>query len=131
MGLDTKPPIRRSLDPTGENRDIDGRFAVMFVSMGQGDCCLIRCPDGKVGMIDCGSNNENAGYDAKKVLDKKKLREQVTAWTNYSNTLEFLVLTHSDEDHYNQLAKIFYDETDDIYTIKKIYYSGGPNVIGP
>ena len=30
-------------------------FKFVFVSMGQGDCCMVRCPDGRVVVVDCGS----------------------------------------------------------------------------
>ena len=32
-----------------------GEFQILFLSMGQGDCCVITCPDGRHVMIDCGS----------------------------------------------------------------------------
>ena len=30
------------------------KFTFVFVEMGQGDCTLVKCPDGKIVVVDCG-----------------------------------------------------------------------------
>jgi|GEM_PF-5053781 len=131
-------------DATEENQ-VDGKFEVMFVSMGQGECTLIRCPDGRVGMIDCGSKAYFDSGTPANVTNAvisgigQGLCDQIEGWTGaytYPNTeppvtnknvLDFLILTHCDEDHYNKILR-FIPFT---IRIKKVYYSNGPNSVGP
>jgi beta-lactamase superfamily II metal-dependent hydrolase len=79
-------------------------FEFCFVEMGQGDCCIVRCPDKKIVVVDCGSTanrygNENAISEG---------REQLRAWAAENrNTVDALILTHSDADHYNKVLTFF------------------------
>jgi len=74
-------------------------FEMIFVDMGQGDCCIIRCPDGNVIMVDCGSsgNLDLKGYTAAK--------QQLLAWAN-GGGIYAIILTHPDRDHYNMTENI-------------------------
>jgi beta-lactamase superfamily II metal-dependent hydrolase len=70
---------------------------------GQGDCTLIVYPDNTLTLVDCGSTKGASGADGAftgiKAVLELYLREN--NWT-----LNNLVLTHPDEDHYNQLYKL-------------------------
>ncbi|MDP4147400.1 MAG: hypothetical protein Q8936_23510, partial [Bacillota bacterium] len=72
---------------------------MIFVDMGQGDCCIVRCPDGKVIMIDCGSsgNLDTTEYEA--------ARQQLLAWTN-GGGIYAIIFTHPDRDHYNMTEQM-------------------------
>ena len=131
-------------DATPEDQ-VDGKFEFMFVSMGQGECTLIRCPDGRVGMIDCGSKaysgDDVSAAEKKRVMSEigQGLCNQIDQWTgNYTypdiqpsitnkNVLDFLILTHCDGDHYNKIVE-FIPTT---ITIRNVYFSDGPNSVGP
>ena len=69
----------------------DGRLHAAFLDVGQGDCSVLRLPDGRVGMIDCGSSS---------VLDVGSRR--VAPYLDYigcGGKIDFLWLSHADSDH--------------------------------
>ncbi|RTQ50299.1 MBL fold metallo-hydrolase [Hymenobacter gummosus] len=79
-------------------------FTFIFVEMGQGDCTLVQCPDGRVVVVDCGSTN------AKEANDKYWIQAylQLRTWTRTrSNKIDALILTHPDADHHNQVVTFF------------------------
>jgi beta-lactamase superfamily II metal-dependent hydrolase len=94
-------------------------FDVMYVDMGQGDCTIIKCPDGSVVMIDCGSVG---GLDL--VIDSfNKAQETLFAWLGVKS-LSAVILTHPDQDHYNRLGKMLYNEATESYIdVENIYFS--------
>jgi len=117
-------------------------FQCMFINLGQGDCTLIKCPDGRIGMIDCGSvGGIGSSRSSKASRIFNFIASQIKAWSgeyiypntdppqNNKNVLEFLILTHCDQDHYNKLISVL--KKKEGFTIKKVYFSGGPNSIGP
>ncbi len=65
-------------------------FEVHFIDVGQGDSTLIRLPDGKTMLIDCGE--KSAG---------NTLVSYLTEVFNYNevNAIDFLIFTHQDSDH--------------------------------
>ena len=74
-------------------------FTFVFVGIGQGDCCLVKCPNGKIIMVDCGSSNDSQSlgesWEAISLL-------RTPQWCGgKKNKLEALILTHPDQDHYN------------------------------
>ena len=90
----------------------EGELKVHFIDVGQGDCIYIQFPDGKDMLIDCG--NKSSGYDysaTKAYLDA----------LNPDTALTYLMLTHGDEDHVDQLDKIVL-----AYDISTIYM---PNIL--
>jgi len=81
-------------------------FKFIFVSMGQGDCCLARCPDGKV-VVDCGSK-ANAYDPEPEGIEEAKWWLRGNKWAGgHKNTVSALILTHSDADHYNKVIDFF------------------------
>ena len=85
-------------------------FQINYYYMGQGDCILIKCPDGKLVMIDCGSSKGvGAGSNVDLLL---AVCTHVRALTRKNNgKIDILILTHKDKDHYNQVKQIFSSRT--------------------
>ncbi len=82
----------------------DGSFYITFVQMGQGDCCIMATPKGRIVMIDCGSDSREQKEETflkrvRGVLYNKKFLKG-------SKTVDALILTHPDTDHYNHLRKV-------------------------
>lgn len=65
----------------------DGLFSVHFIDVGQGDASLLRSPDGKYMLVDCGTSSES-DYLVKYLKNCGV------------ETLEYLIITHPHEDHY-------------------------------
>ncbi len=98
---DTAPPLNQS----------DGSLYIHFLDVGQGDCIYIQFPDDTDMLIDCGNKSSGYDYDVTKAyLDA----------LNADNAITHLMLTHTDEDHVDQLNKIV-----DAYQIDNIYM---PNI---
>lgn len=64
---------------------------VHFVSVGQGDAIAVNLPDGKVMLIDCGTEEKN-------VTLTQYLEENVFN-TSRKKFIDYLILTHADIDH--------------------------------
>ena len=86
------------------------QFLFQFNDMGQGDCCFVKCPDGRVVVVDCGSSSyfgPGAVYSALSMYKAvNSLRTQHFTGTN-GNEVDALIFTHPDKDHYNQLLNVF------------------------
>lgn len=74
-------------------------FEFVFVSMGQGDCCLVKCPNGAVVMVDCGSSNDTQSRGETWAAIDLLRTPQWCGGRGYM--LDALILTHPDLDHYN------------------------------
>ena len=110
-------------------------FKIHYYYMGQGDCILIVCPNGKLVMIDCGSSKGLGANNEDLLL---KVCTDLRALTRKNgNKIDILILTHRDKDHYNQVVQIFSDRSiqqDDgssknigVVNIGSVYYSSPPN----
>lgn len=87
-------------DESGPKRSQEEEIRITFLYMGQGDCVLISCPDGRRILVDCGST---AGFTAEaKVRAHNHLRSD-DGVGNSGGKLHALILTHPDADHYNQI----------------------------
>jgi beta-lactamase superfamily II metal-dependent hydrolase len=93
----------------------DGKLAVMFMSVGSGDSIFIKTPKGEVIVVDCGSRAREKNDQLDRLKDM--LRSQL--FLGGGKNLYALILTHPDEDHYNDVAKLV-DEID----IKYVFHSG-------
>lgn len=85
-----------------ENKE--GRLVVMFMAVGSGDCIFVKTPGGNVIVVDCGTRG--------RPTDRPNY---VTDLSNMLNSALFLggkkglyalILTHPDQDHYNDLASV-------------------------
>ena len=87
-----------------------GKLQILFVSMGQGDCCIVTCPDGEHIMIDCGSKALEAD-DA--MIDVQRIIRSEALYLPRSNKdgLKALILTHPDIDHISKVTEIISGST--------------------
>ncbi|OGH64192.1 MAG: hypothetical protein A2821_03830 [Candidatus Magasanikbacteria bacterium RIFCSPHIGHO2_01_FULL_41_23] len=79
---------------------------VNFLDVGQGDATLIIFPDGQEMLVDC-------GRDAIILAALARVRH----WQD--RTLDYLVVTHPDADHYGGCIDVLKQ-----YTVKHIYFNG-------
>ncbi len=89
----------------------DGVLTVCFVDVGQGDCIYIEFPDGSDMVIDCGSSKGSSEKEAIAAIDK----------LNADDTIDHLMLTHTDSDHVGYLDAVI-----DKYDVRNIYM---PNIL--
>lgn len=89
-----------------ENIDYDG-LLIHYIDVGQGDAIAIEFPDNKKMLIDAGkqkSSNQLLTYLNQKVFD------------DGTNEFEYVLLTHSDEDHIGGMQTIF-----NTYQVNNVY----------
>lgn len=94
-----------------EQFDTNSLLEIHFVNVGQGDAIIINLPDGKTILIDAGTSSKGLADIRKKYL------QYLNDVTN-DKTIDYLVVTHPDTDHYNLLEPVF-----DFYDIKNFYYN--------
>ena len=83
---------------------------------GQGDCTLIVYPDRSLTLVDRGSTKSgDQAYQQIAIVLNNYLPKN-------ANKIDTVVLTHPDEDHYNQLRKLFGGSN--IPTVDYVYYGG-------
>ena len=101
-----------------------GMFQLLFASMGQGDCCVITCPDGAHIMVDCGCKGmEKEGLgNVRDIIRSRKVLGNRGITGIYADRLVALILTHPDEDHINQVEYIIGGRKDPI-PIDEVYFS--------
>ncbi len=90
----------------------EGDLQIHFINVGQGDCILILFPDGKDMVIDCG--NKSSGYNYS--TTQAYLSTYIT-----DGQIDYLMLTHGDEDHVEYLDNIIEE-----YDVDNIFM---PNVL--
>ncbi|VVB72241.1 Uncharacterised protein [uncultured archaeon] len=90
------------------------KLQMRFVNMGQGDFCMIKCPDDKVVVVDCGSM---AHLDPQIFETAQK---RLRAWTK-GKSVHALILTHPDRDHYSEVPRLFL--THPAVKIETIFFS--------
>ncbi len=73
------------------------RLEMVFLDVGQGDCIFLRMPNGATMMVDGGSSSEQSVGEA-------RIRPCLT-WAGVRE-LDYLVMTHLDEDHINGLIEL-------------------------
>lgn len=70
-------------------------LSVIFMDVGQGDCTIIKLPDGKIMIIDTGDVISGAGDYILQTLS-----------SNNVSKIDYLVLTHTDVDHIGNTVSI-------------------------
>ncbi len=98
--------------PSESKKTRPRQFMISSIYIGQGDCTLIECPDEKFVMIDCGCTEGITGKSPapevlpgrrqKWVTHKEKISGALKAHLK-GRGIEFLIITHSDADHHNQM----------------------------
>jgi len=86
----------------GNNQNVaisDGDLYFHTVDIGQGDCLLICFPDGKDMLIDCGSD-KGGSYE--------KANTYISQYVT-DNQLDYVMLTHTDNDHVSYLKDVLND----------------------
>ncbi|MEV0325851.1 MBL fold metallo-hydrolase [Micromonospora echinospora] len=117
----------------------DRRFYARMIKMGQGDCIALSTPGGRLILVDCGSTSKEM-KETKEKLYTKRVRDcladpkflgpvQATnergepLKTPKAQLVDILVFTHSDEDHYNQLATVLANKPNRV-EVGRVYHSG-------
>src|ERR1044072_2459159 len=88
------------MNPADDGAWEEGSFAFFFFYVGQGNCCLTVCPDKTLVIIDCGSLR---GYPA---TSTQLIQDRVRMYSP-EREIDYMILTHPDRDHYNQIIKVF------------------------
>lgn len=78
------------------------KFSVIFFNIGQGDAALIKFNNGQKMLVDCG-------------VDRKILAKLGSVLPFYDRTIDFLLITHPDSDHYGGCVDVL-----DRYDVKEI-----------
>lgn len=87
---------------------------VHFISVGQGDGIAVNLPDGKIVIIDTGTPDKSVTFT--NYLDDYVLSR------DKDNKLDYVILTHADNDHAGGLLRVLQN-----YTIDKLFI---PNIDG-
>ncbi|MBR6737599.1 MAG: MBL fold metallo-hydrolase [Clostridia bacterium] len=91
---DDEPPYRVEGDTTIVSQSDFRDLEVHFVDVGQGDCIIIKLPDYKNVLIDCGQ------YRASELVSYVQNVANIT-------TFDYVLATHSDSDHIDNMDEIF------------------------
>ncbi|MFE0588416.1 ComEC/Rec2 family competence protein [Micromonospora echinospora] len=117
----------------------DRKFYARMIKVGQGDCIVLSTPGGRMILIDCGSTSREVKDDEVDVYTKR-VRDcledpkflgpvqttdafGVPLTTPKAQFIDIMIFTHSDEDHYNQLATVLADKPHKIQ-VGRVYHSG-------
>ena len=79
---------------------VNKEASIHVINVGQGDATLIKCPNGKFTLIDFGSNKkpvQGISSSIQYIKDQLDMNNPI---------IENLIITHSDIDHYNKIAKL-------------------------
>ncbi|HET6975851.1 MAG TPA: MBL fold metallo-hydrolase [Pyrinomonadaceae bacterium] len=104
----------------------EGKFQILFVSIGQGDCCVITCPNGEHIMVDCGSKAsevEGMAYVWALIRGPWVLSRPGTKQMH----LSALILTHPDKDHVNKVAYMIAGSKENAVPVDAVYFSDAKN----
>lgn len=96
----------------------DRQLHIAFIRVGQGDCAIMTTPQGRVLLFDCGSDSKEGEVDDM-FVDRVQTILSGPKFLAASDTIDILITTHPDTDHYNQLAAVL----GDAYTIGTWYFS--------
>ena len=82
-----------STDEPGSNTTITGTqlLEIHFIKVGQGDCTLVKTPNGKSILVDCGSIGG--------LFDEHRVKQYIDNVLGANPEIDLLVVTHPDGDH--------------------------------
>jgi beta-lactamase superfamily II metal-dependent hydrolase len=99
----------------------DGKLHIAFIQVGQGDCIVVSTPAARVLVFDCGSTGTDgeAGFT-------QRVRSALRGpkFLRGAPTIDALILTHPDRDHYNKLEDMFGAD----FTVQSCYHSLASNL---
>ncbi|MCL2540160.1 MAG: MBL fold metallo-hydrolase [Firmicutes bacterium] len=99
----------------------NGNLAVHFVDVGQGDCIMVKLPDGKNMIIDGGSDT----LSANSAKDRIENYANDVFFTGSNKKFDYMIATHSDADHINALDRVLEKfEVSTIYRPKSFFSIG-------
>lgn len=79
--------------PEEVSKEFDQHLMVTFLDVGQGDATFVEFPDGKQLLIDC-------------AIDARVLEALGRAMPFYDRSIDYLLLTHPDKDHYGGCSDV-------------------------
>ncbi len=91
-----------SADSTAPTGPLADELEICFFDVGQGDCTLVKCPDGRRILVDCGSLS-------KPRPDGAIVGQTIRAHLGTPARIDVLVITHPDQDHYNLIEDALKD----------------------
>lgn len=94
---------RISLPEVGNRAD--GEMRIHFLDVGQGDATVIELPDGKIAVVDGGDSSKESELALMRYLYALEVK-----------SIEYLILTHADEDHCGALDVVL-----DCFEVKNVY----------
>jgi beta-lactamase superfamily II metal-dependent hydrolase len=98
----------------------DDTLTVAFLSVGSGDCIVIKTPAGHVFVVDCGSRKRPEGPYRKRIQDVFKTCFLKSDTPGAKHNLKAMILTHPDRDHYNEIVPVL---APIINKIEDLFYS--------
>lgn len=105
---------RRAISTSAVNTvcaQADIEFTFVHVCMGQGDCTLIKCPDGEVIIVDAGSSRANTLLEDIPFVEACALLRSDKWCGARGNKVKALIATHSDMDHINKISALFLEQS--------------------
>lgn len=83
------------------------QFEVTFFDVGQGNCTLVRCPNGGPLLVDCGSSGGLTKKRKKSTTIQTKICDRLKEYIrgNTKNIINVLI-SHPDKDHFNWVADV-------------------------
>ncbi len=94
---------------------IEKDCVVHVIDVGCADCIALELPDGKKGLVDFGTDTNSKVTKSYRENAVNYIKEYVFDGAT-TGTLDFVVMTHPDADHYNNYELIF-----DTFQINKVY----------
>lgn len=77
------------------------KLRIDFINVGQGDSTLISCPNGHHILVDAGSTSDP---------EEEAIRDFILSRIDeHQRTIDNLVITHADQDHYNLIPAVLHD----------------------
>lgn len=104
---------------------LEKELVVHFVDVGHADCIILQLPDGKVGMVDGGDNTNQSKTHIVEYARTNIFKAE-------TGTFDFMIVTHSHQDHIGSMGVIFNNfQIDKVYRPKIFYTTGSGGSVTP